>query len=255
MPVAEKAKLADYVIDNAGDRAATERRCGRSTRRCSRDLAARGRSGVNSPTQRRRREGTDTSARARQHFLRDAGLARAIVDLVAPTRATAVIEIGPGEGAPHHRAHAHGRDRSPRSKWIATGHPAPPRRGSSGSRSWTRTRARGTTRRLCDRTATDARRRQPAYSVGKPILEALVSARTRHRRDGADAPARGGGALAAGARAARCTEPLVLTQLYCDGYVSRLRRAAARPSGLHRRVGIPGAVVHRCASCRAARAG
>src|SRR5207247_553724 len=33
------------------------------------------------------------------HFLRDAGIARAIVDLVAPTAADLVIEIGPGEGA------------------------------------------------------------------------------------------------------------------------------------------------------------
>jgi 16S rRNA (adenine1518-N6/adenine1519-N6)-dimethyltransferase len=34
-----------------------------------------------------------------QHFLRDAGMARAIVDLVAPTAADLVLEIGPGEGA------------------------------------------------------------------------------------------------------------------------------------------------------------
>src|SRR5207244_8928587 len=34
-----------------------------------------------------------------QHFLRDAGIARAIVDLVAPTAADLVVEIGPGEGA------------------------------------------------------------------------------------------------------------------------------------------------------------
>ena len=34
-----------------------------------------------------------------QHFLRDAGIARAIVDLVAPTPADVVVEIGPGEGA------------------------------------------------------------------------------------------------------------------------------------------------------------
>jgi 16S rRNA (adenine1518-N6/adenine1519-N6)-dimethyltransferase len=34
-----------------------------------------------------------------QHFLRDAGVARAIVDLVAPTANDLVIEIGPGEGA------------------------------------------------------------------------------------------------------------------------------------------------------------
>jgi 16S rRNA (adenine1518-N6/adenine1519-N6)-dimethyltransferase len=34
-----------------------------------------------------------------QHFLRDAGIARKIVDLVAPTPADLVVEIGPGEGA------------------------------------------------------------------------------------------------------------------------------------------------------------
>jgi 16S rRNA (adenine1518-N6/adenine1519-N6)-dimethyltransferase len=34
-----------------------------------------------------------------QHFLRDAGLARAIVDLLAPTASDLVVEIGPGEGA------------------------------------------------------------------------------------------------------------------------------------------------------------
>ncbi|HTO12620.1 MAG TPA: 16S rRNA (adenine(1518)-N(6)/adenine(1519)-N(6))-dimethyltransferase RsmA [Candidatus Binatia bacterium] len=34
-----------------------------------------------------------------QHFLRDAGIARAIVDLLAPTASDLVVEIGPGEGA------------------------------------------------------------------------------------------------------------------------------------------------------------
>jgi 16S rRNA (adenine1518-N6/adenine1519-N6)-dimethyltransferase len=34
-----------------------------------------------------------------QHFLRDAGIARAIVDLLAPTSPDLVVEIGPGEGA------------------------------------------------------------------------------------------------------------------------------------------------------------
>jgi 16S rRNA (adenine1518-N6/adenine1519-N6)-dimethyltransferase len=34
-----------------------------------------------------------------QHFLRDAGIARAIVDLVAPTARDLVVEIGPGRGA------------------------------------------------------------------------------------------------------------------------------------------------------------
>jgi 16S rRNA (adenine1518-N6/adenine1519-N6)-dimethyltransferase len=34
-----------------------------------------------------------------QHFLRDTGVARAIVDLLAPTSRDLVVEIGPGEGA------------------------------------------------------------------------------------------------------------------------------------------------------------
>ena len=34
-----------------------------------------------------------------QHFLRDVGVARAIVDLVAPTKRDLVVEIGPGQGA------------------------------------------------------------------------------------------------------------------------------------------------------------
>jgi 16S rRNA (adenine1518-N6/adenine1519-N6)-dimethyltransferase len=34
-----------------------------------------------------------------QHFLRDTGIARAVVDLVAPTAADLVVEIGPGQGA------------------------------------------------------------------------------------------------------------------------------------------------------------
>jgi dephospho-CoA kinase len=41
MPVAEKAKLADYVIDNAGDRAATEARVREVHAALLRDLAAR----------------------------------------------------------------------------------------------------------------------------------------------------------------------------------------------------------------------
>ena len=34
-----------------------------------------------------------------QHFLRDGAIARAIVDLVAPTSHDLVVEIGPGAGA------------------------------------------------------------------------------------------------------------------------------------------------------------
>ena len=41
MPVAEKVKLADYVIDNAGDRAATEAQVREVHAALLRDLAAR----------------------------------------------------------------------------------------------------------------------------------------------------------------------------------------------------------------------
>ena len=34
-----------------------------------------------------------------QHFLRDVGIARAIVDVVAPSKSDLVVEIGPGQGA------------------------------------------------------------------------------------------------------------------------------------------------------------
>ena len=85
MPLAEKAKLADYVIDNSGDRAATEARTREVHRALLADLADA------CPSGKRRALG--------QHFLRDPGIARAIVDLVAPTARDLVVEIGPGEGA------------------------------------------------------------------------------------------------------------------------------------------------------------
>ena len=45
MPLAEKAKLADYVVDNTGDRAATEARTREVHAALWRDLAARARAG------------------------------------------------------------------------------------------------------------------------------------------------------------------------------------------------------------------
>jgi dephospho-CoA kinase len=45
MPLAEKAKLADYVIDNGGDRAATEARTREVHAALTRELAARARAG------------------------------------------------------------------------------------------------------------------------------------------------------------------------------------------------------------------
>ena len=45
------------------------------------------------------RESVNVRRALGQHFLRDAGIARAIVDLVAPTERDVVVEIGPGHGA------------------------------------------------------------------------------------------------------------------------------------------------------------
>src|SRR6185295_8153115 len=53
--------------------------------------------GPSSPTSRRVPAGKRRALG--QHFLRDPGIARAIVDLVAPTARDLVVEIGPGEGA------------------------------------------------------------------------------------------------------------------------------------------------------------
>jgi 16S rRNA (adenine1518-N6/adenine1519-N6)-dimethyltransferase len=44
-------------------------------------------------------DGTGRRRALGQHFLRDATIARAIVDLVAPTSRDLVVEIGPGQGA------------------------------------------------------------------------------------------------------------------------------------------------------------
>src|SRR5262249_11093988 len=45
------------------------------------------------------RESVNVRRALGQHFLRDASIARAIVDLVAPTDRDVVVEIGPGHGA------------------------------------------------------------------------------------------------------------------------------------------------------------
>jgi 16S rRNA (adenine1518-N6/adenine1519-N6)-dimethyltransferase len=112
-----------------------------------------------------------------QHFLRDAGIARAIVDLVAPTSADLVVEIGPGEGA-------------------LTQHLAP-RAGRLVALEVDRALIERLRRRLpgVDVVEADARtwdygslERPPGgrvlvvgnlpYSAGKPILQALVEARS-----------------------------------------------------------------------------
>ncbi len=110
-----------------------------------------------------------------QHFLRDASIARAIVDVIAPTAADLVVEIGPGEGAlTEHLARRAGRVIA-----LEVDRPLAER-----------LRARLPTIEVLE---ADARRweygaleRPPGgrvlvagnlpYSVGKPILQALVEA-------------------------------------------------------------------------------
>jgi 16S rRNA (adenine1518-N6/adenine1519-N6)-dimethyltransferase len=185
------------------------------------------------PTERRRRA-------LGQHFLRDAGIARAIVDLVAPASRDLVIEIGPGEGAlTTELTRRAGRvialeiDRD-----LAA-----------------RLRARGLER--LDVVDADARTWDYGavvrpdggrvlvvgnlpYSVGKPILEALVSARTAIdemalmlQREVAERLAAEPGGKVYGSLS-------VLTQLYCD-----VRLALRVPPGAFRPPPkVDSAVVH-----------
>ena len=165
-----------------------------------------------------------------QHFLRDTGIARDIVDLVRPTSRDLVVEIGPGEGAltteltrRAGRVTALEVDRD-----LAE-----------------RLRARGLERLEvldADARAWDygALARPDGgrvlvvgnlpYSVGKPILEALVSARTAIdemalmlQREVAERLAASPGGKVYGSLS-------VLTQLYCDVRLAlRVPPSAFRP--------------------------
>ena len=164
-----------------------------------------------------------------QHFLRDSGVARAIVDLVAPRGNDLVVEIGPGEGAlTIELARRAGRvialevdpvlvtrlrQREPGVEVV-----------EADARGW-------------DYGALVA----PAggrvlvvgnlpYSVGKPILAALVAARTAIdamalmlQREVAERVAAGPGSRVYGSLS-------VLTQLYCDVMLAlRVPPGAFRP--------------------------
>jgi 16S rRNA (adenine1518-N6/adenine1519-N6)-dimethyltransferase len=164
-----------------------------------------------------------------QHFLRDAGIARAIVDLVAPGPGDLAVEVGPGEGAltaelarraGHVIALEVDRELSAR---LAQ-------------------RLRGVEVVEADaRTWDYGMLRAPAggrvlvvgnlpYSVGKPILQALVTARTAIdemalmlQREVAERVAAGPGSRVYGSLS-------VLTQLYCDAKLAlRVPPGAFRP--------------------------
>jgi 16S rRNA (adenine1518-N6/adenine1519-N6)-dimethyltransferase len=164
-----------------------------------------------------------------QHFLRDAGMARAIVDLVAPTPADLVVEIGPGEGAlTDQLARRAGRvialevdrelidrlrRRLPAVELI-----------EADARTW----------------EYDALARPPGgrvlivgnlpYSVGKPILQALVEARTAIDQMALMLQLEVAERVAAPPGGKTYGSLSVLTQLYCDARIAlRVPPEAFRP--------------------------
>ena len=164
-----------------------------------------------------------------QHFLRDYAIARAIVDLVAPTANDLVVEIGPGEGA------LTGELARRAGRVIAL-------EVDPDLAAWLRPRFPSV-----DIVEDDARTwdygtlRAPAggrvlvvgnlpYSVGKPILMALVTARTAIdtmalmlQREVAERVAAAPGSKVYGSLS-------VLTQLYCDVTLAlRVPPGAFRP--------------------------
>ncbi|HEY7648909.1 MAG TPA: 16S rRNA (adenine(1518)-N(6)/adenine(1519)-N(6))-dimethyltransferase RsmA [Methylomirabilota bacterium] len=164
-----------------------------------------------------------------QHFLRDAGIARAIVDLVAPTARDLVVEIGPGEGA------LTGELARRAGRLIAL-------EIDAALAADLRARFAGVEILEADARSWDYRALQaPAggrvlvvgnlpYSVGKPILQSLVTARTAiHemalmlQREVAERVAAAPGGRTYGSLS-------ILTQLYCDVRVAlRVPPGAFRP--------------------------
>lgn len=164
-----------------------------------------------------------------QHFLRDPGIARAIVDLVAPTSRDLVVEIGPGEGALTGELAA----RAGRVIALEVDPPLVTR---------LRTRLPAVEVVEADARTWDygALAAPPGgrtlvvgnlpYSVGKPILMALVAARTAIaemalmlQREVAERVAAPPGGRTYGSLS-------VLTQLYCDVRIAlRVPPGAFRP--------------------------
>ena len=218
MPLAEKAQRADYVIDNSGAARRRPRACARSIAPSSRTCASS------------RRGGEPASQRARRSRARRCtGRPRA----AAPAR-SASTSCATGGGGPHrgpggaHRARpgrrdrARARARSPRRSPRAAGRlvaleidaelaataPGAVRRAR---RTWSppggraRVRLRGAARAAPDPGGRVLVVGNLPYSVGKPILAALVEAARGDRRDGPDAPAEVAERVAAAARRARPT--------------------------------------------------
>jgi 16S rRNA (adenine1518-N6/adenine1519-N6)-dimethyltransferase len=164
-----------------------------------------------------------------QHFLRDPGIARAIVDLGAPTGNDLVVEIGPGEGAlTGELARRAGRvialevDR-PLVERLRAAFPAV-EVVEADARTWD---YRALVRTAGGRVLVVG---NLPYSVGKPILMALVAARTAIdemalmlQREVAERVAAPPGSKVYGSLS-------VLTQLYCDVRVAlRVPPGAFRP--------------------------
>jgi len=164
-----------------------------------------------------------------QHFLRDGSIARAIVDLLAPTAADLVVEIGPGDGAlTEHLARRAGRVIA-----LEVDRPL-----------IERLRARLTTIEVLE---ADARRweygaleRPPGgrvlvagnlpYSVGKPILQALVEARGAIDEMALMLQLEVAERVAAAPGRKTYGSLSVLTQVYCDvRLVLRVPPGAFRP--------------------------
>jgi 16S rRNA (adenine1518-N6/adenine1519-N6)-dimethyltransferase len=175
-----------------------------------------------------------------QHFLRDPGIAHAIVDLVEPTSRDRVVEIGPGEGAlttelarraGHVTALEVDRDLAARLRARALDRLEVL---EADARTWD----------YAALTRPDGGRvlvvGNLPYSVGKPILEALVTARTAIdemalmlQREVAERVAAPPGSKVYGSLS-------VLTQLYCE-----VRLALRVPPGAFRPPPkVDSAVVH-----------
>jgi 16S rRNA (adenine1518-N6/adenine1519-N6)-dimethyltransferase len=164
-----------------------------------------------------------------QHFLRDAGVARAIVDLLAPAGADLVVEIGPGEGAlTDHLARRAGRvialevDRALIERLrrrLATVDVV-----EADARTWDY----GTLARPPGGRVLVAG--NLPYSVGKPILQALVDARTAIDEMALMLQLEVAERVAAAPGSKTYGSLSILTQVYCDVRIAmRVPPGAFRP--------------------------